>query len=950
MDCYRAFGSWSVAPPARWSVGKVAALATGIVERKIEAHAVSEFLAYAEESPAGLVIEGEAGIGKTTLVLDAIDRAAERGFRVLSARGAPAEVTYAYAALADLLSGVDIGQVTSLPELQRTALERARSGVASGGGPATDERLVATALLSVLGHFSATAPVLVAIDDAQWLDASSRAVIAYTARRLRGRAGIVASFRVEEQISTDSRLWLDLPRPEMTKRMRMTPLSLGGVHALIVARLGRTLPRPTVVRIYEISGGNPLFALELAASAAVDTSLSLAELPDSLAMQVRRRIGDVDGDVATVLLAAACAATPTVELVGSVTEQPASRVVELLESVESLNIVAIEGNRVRFTHPLFASGVYADAAASLRRAMHRKLAAQAEQPEVKARHLALAATTGDSATLSALDAAAEATSSQGAPAAAAELIELALGLGGHSPERLVRAGELCFRAGSFVAAREHLQSALADAPPGMVRCLALMWLGAVKAYDDDMAGAVEAMKEAADEAGEIAPLRLLCLLRLGLALAMADRWGEAIDCGELAVELADQVGVPGLRSQALSVLAVGKFVWGLGVDRAALATAVELEDPYGGATTYFQARAAEAVISAYSGDLERAATQMRAVQQRMQDHGTEVDLMWAANRVAAIAVWSGRYADAAEAARDAVQRCEQMGGRLSLATAWTTQAIVAAYVGRESEAREKASIAIDTAHQIGARELLKAPTAILGFLEVSLGNYTAALTVLQPLLEAFHPTHGVEIEGGAYLPDAIEALTATGRIDDAEPLVDALECAGTARDRPWMLAIGARGRGHLLAARGDLEAAERAVQQALIHHERLPMPFETARTQLLLGQLQRRRRHKQAASATLVQALDVFDSIGAPLWARRARAELTRLAATPVPGIGLTPAEERIARRAAAGLSNKEIAAELFLAPKTIEMNLSSVYRKLGIRSRAQLHSRLGAAEDQGKP
>jgi DNA-binding CsgD family transcriptional regulator len=355
------------------------------------------------------------------------------------------------------------------------------------------------------------------------------------------------------------------------------------------------------------------------------------------------------------------------------------------------------------------------------------------------------------------------------------------------------------------------------------------------------------------------------------------------------------------------------------------------------------------MIAAYTGDLEHARSQMLALQQRMLDGGTEVDIIWAAVHLAAIAVWSGRYAEATEAARQAVQRAEQMGGRLALTTAWTPQAAAAAYTGREAEARDAAKAAIDTAHQIGAPQLAKEPTVTLGFLEVSLGNYAAALAVLQPRLDAFDPIHDTEIEGGAHLPDAIEALIAVGRIDDAEPLIDALEQNGAARDRPWMLAVGARGRGQILAARGDLEAAQRSVEQALTHHERLPMPFETARTQLLLGQLQRRRRQKQAAAATLSKALSTFENLGTPLWARRARAELARLSGTRAGG-GLTSAEERVARRAAAGLSNKEIAAELFVSPKTVETNLSSVYRKLGIRSRAQLHARLNNGDTRENP
>lgn len=548
-------------------------------------------------------------------------------------------------------------------------------------------------------------------------------------------------------------------------------------------------------------------------------------------------------------------------------------------------------------------------------------------------------------TVAALDAAADATVAQGAPAVAAELVELALALGGEGVPRRIRAGELHFRAGSVGLAYKHLEIALSEAPAGVLRCMALMWLGAVKAYDDDMIGAVEAMTEAVEEAGDNPALGLLCRLRAAMALVMTDRLDEALEWGRAAVELADQLGVPGLRSQALAIWVVGKFVAGRGVDQEALQTAVELEDPHGGASTFFRARATQAMISAYIGHLELAAEQMRAVQQQMVDNGTEVDIIWAAVHTAAIAVWSGRYAEADAAAHEAMQRAEQMGGRLLLVTAWTQLAAVAAYTGREAEARVNAKAAIETSHEIGAGQLAKEPSNSLAFLEVSLGNYTAAVEVVQPYLDSLD-AEATEIEGGGCLPDAVEALTGVGRADDAQPLVEALERNGTRLDRPWMLAMAARGRGHIHAARGDLESAQRAVEEAMGHHERLPMPFEAARTLLLLGQLQRRRRRRSDATASLTEALNVFERLGAPIWAARAKAELARLTGPRGDGQVLTSGERRIAERAASGSSNREIAAELFISEKTVEMNLSRTYRKLGIRSRAGLSGALRSADD----
>ena len=923
----------------------------GLVEREAEAQAVAELLVRARSSPAGLVVEGEAGIGKTAVMLNAAEQAESQGFRVLSAQGSPAEVTYAYGAVADLMRNLDVATFATLTQSQQLALQRARVGELAVGGPATNESTVANAFLSVIERLSADAPVLLAIDDAQWLDASSRAVIGFTARRLNGPVGMALSFRTGEPGSADERSWLQFRKPESIARVGMRPLSLEAVHQLIAVRSDQMLPRPTITRIFEISGGNPLFAIELAAGAGSDVGATMVELPDSLAALVRRRIGYADEAAAAVLLAAACSAEPTVESVGRATDLPETRVVEVLESIEELRVISLDGNRLRFAHPLFSTGVYISASASRRRAMHRTLATLVDRPEIKARHLALAATTADAATLSALDAAAEATAARGAPAVGAELLELALKLAGDSAPRNVRAGELHFRAGSLVSARAHLQKALSDAPPGVLRCLALMWLGAVKAYDDDLGGAVEEMSAAVDEAGDDIGLGLLCLLRLALTLVMTDRLGEALQRGQRAVELADALGVADLRSQALSIWVLGKFVSGQGVDHQGLQTALELEDFHGGATTFFQASATQAMISAYTGDLDRAGVQMRAVQKRMLDTGTEVDIIWAAVHTAAIAVWSGSYAEATDAAQEAVQRAEQMGGRLVLVTAWTQQAAAAAYAGREAEARAAARAAIDTAGEIGAIQLAKEPTNSLAFLEVSVGDFTGALGVLQPYLDGtFNSSSGTEIEGGGHLPDTIEALTTLGRVDDAEPLVDALERNGTDHDRPWMLAMAARGRSHVLAARGDLNGAIRAAEQAVDHHQRLPMPFETARTQLLLGQLQRRRRHVRDAENSLREALATFDRLGATLWAARARAEVVRLHSPRGDGQTLSAAEKRIADLAAAGRSNKQIAAELFVAEKTVEMNLSRVYRKLSIRSRAGLSTALRSAGAEGDP
>jgi DNA-binding CsgD family transcriptional regulator len=206
----------------------------------------------------------------------------------------------------------------------------------------------------------------------------------------------------------------------------------------------------------------------------------------------------------------------------------------------------------------------------------------------------------------------------------------------------------------------------------------------------------------------------------------------------------------------------------------------------------------------------------------------------------------------------------------------------------------------------------------------------------------FDAIPGTEIMAASFVPDAVEAMVSLGRSDEAVPLIEALESNGRRLDRPWMLAVGARCRSMWLAAKGDVEAAAAKAHEAMAEHDRLPMPFERARTQLLLGQLQRRQRQKERARATLREALQSFERIGAPLWAGRAKAELARAEVVPTHDLSLTPSERRVAELAASGMTNKDVATALFISPKTVEANLVRIYRKLGIKTRAELGRVIG--------
>ena len=346
------------------------------------------------------------------------------------------------------------------------------------------------------------------------------------------------------------------------------------------------------------------------------------------------------------------------------------------------------------------------------------------------------------------------------------------------------------------------------------------------------------------------------------------------------------------------------------------------------------------MIYAWTGQLNIARRQMAAVRDRCVERGAENDLMAVAGYCTLIEIWRGNFAEAALLAQDTMERAEQVGGSRTIAL--TVRAAVAVYTGREQDARADAAAALAIAHECGVPRLAEWPTMSLGFLEVSLGRYAEALTTLQPMLDVFDSLPGSEIMIATFIPDAVEAMVSVGRHADAVPLIEELEQNGARLGRSWMLAVGARCRSMWLAAQGDVEAAARKAEDAMAEHDRLPMPFERARTQLLLGQLQRRQRQKETSTQTFREALQSFESMGTPLWADRARAELARSKVVPTHDLALTPSERRVAELAASGMTNRDVAAALFISPKTVEANLARIYRKLGIKTRAELGHVIG--------
>ena len=278
--------------------------------RSLEYEAVGAFLDSAARGPSAAVVEGEAGIGKTKMWLAAVEEARRRGFVVLAARPTVMEAHLAFVSLADILHDIDEKDLDALPVPQRRAVDCVLlRGSGESDGPA-DERAAGAALTTLLERLVTEAtPVLLAVDDVQWVDSSSRRALAFALRRICSPVALLATLRTGEGDDVGS--WLQLPPPARTRRIPLGPLSLGALHGVLAEQTGRSYPRPEMARIRDVSGGNPFYALELARAGA----LTAGTLPPAISGLVRARLDALDGTVRDALLAVALLAEPTVPLV-----------------------------------------------------------------------------------------------------------------------------------------------------------------------------------------------------------------------------------------------------------------------------------------------------------------------------------------------------------------------------------------------------------------------------------------------------------------------------------------------------------------------------------------------------------------------------------------------------------------------------------------------------------
>jgi DNA-binding CsgD family transcriptional regulator len=917
---------------------------TMVIGRRDELDALERFLASVPAGPAGLFVEGAAGIGKTRLWHEALDSARRRGYRVLSARPGGAEVQLAFAGLADLLGDALDDVLPALPRPQRRALEIALLLEDVRGVP-PDQRAVSAAFLGALRALAAERPLVVAVDDLQWLDAASAFVLAFAARRLESEpVGLLATVRLAPEEAEPAELAHALGDERLT-RLPLGPMTVAAVYELIRVRLDFPLPRSLLLRVHEASGGNPFLALELARElrhtgreVAPDEPLPV---PHGVRDLVLARLARLPESARETLLAAAALSQPTLALLERA--MPERAVADVGTAAEA-GVVDVDGDRVRFTHPLLASIHYGSASRSRQREVHNRLADVATDPEEQVRHRALAAEGPDEDVAEALADAAARAKSRGALAAGAELAEQALhltppDLPTQAHARLLIAAEQHYAAGNTVRAVTLLDDALVQAAPGPTRAELLWSLGKIRFEGQDVRVGLELFRRASEEGHDDDLLRSRILESLTYASAKHGGFPAAQEYAGQAAEFAERLGDVPTLARALARLGYLKFVCGEGLVTELFERAVSLEERLGGLGLDYGPTVMYARALSNAGEFERA----RPLLERLCNQGrasgdAAVNMpLWL---LADLEFQTGNWERAAELARESYDVAVQTGREAAEPRGLFQLAYVDAALGEVDAARTKAEHALVLTEGRGWNS--GGPRGALGFLELSLENHEAAYEAFIPAIERYRGL------GAPMMPqdfDAAEALAGLGRVDDGwELLGPAEETARRTSDLPSLQAA-ARARGLLAAAGGDLEAAQTALEEAVHVGERAGNPLSLARSLLALGAVQRRALKKQAARRTLERALEVFEQLGAHLWAERARRELGRIGGRAAPREELSATENEIVELVVAGRSNKEVAHALHLSPKTVEWNLSKVYRKLGVHSRTELAAARSAHE-----
>ena len=923
-----------------------------VVGRKAELLVLQAFLEDIGSGPAALLLDGDAGVGKTTLWREGLEMARGQGYRVLACQPVESEAKLSFAALGDLFGAVVDGASSSLPGPQARALDVALLRAEPEGAP-PDNRAVSLAVLEVLRAASRDTPVLVAVDDVQWLDAPTSRVLEFALRRLDAEGvGVLATARSGAGVATVP-LGLDRFMPEgRFRRLDVGPLTVDALGILVRTRLGTGFLRPTLVRLHAMSGGNPFFALEIARASLRGDQPATGQplpVPQSLRELVRRRVSALPADAREALLVAAAVSSPTVDVVQQAIGR--RKAADALAKGAEAGVIEVDRGQIRFAHPLFGSAIFSEATSEQRQELHRRLAGIAVDPEERARHLALGTDGPDEAVAAALDEAARRAHARGAPDAAAELFEMAMRLTAADrpdelQERSLDAANHHVAANATARARALLEEAVDRAPPGPFRARALRKLASVRAEEGSWTAAFPLFRRALVDAGEDPVLRGSMEQGLGYAGLFLGDLATAAKHTRAALELAEQGGDPAALAEALQFVVYVEFLMGTGPRWDLLERGIALE-PQTEELRLMNVlpSSTRAQLLKYTEEFDAARSAFLGLLEHAQERGQEHAIPMLRYHLAELECWAGHWDLAERHAQGAVEAAVQTGMAFYRTMALYATALVDAHRGRVDAARSAATEGLDLAEAAGVSTTRLQHLSVLGFVELFVGNPAGAHRHLGRAAE-LAAAMGIQEPGVfRFVPDEVEALVALGDLEGARALLDPFEEQGRRLDRAWARATGARCRGLLLAATGDTEGASEAMAAALEHHRRVPEPFALARTWFSQGRVQRRAKRKREARESFERALAIFRDLGAEVWAERAGREASRVGLRAPDRFALTATEERVASLVVQGHTNQQVADALFMSARTVEWNLSKIYRKLGVRSRTELAARLAGPE-----
>lgn len=888
------------------------------------------------------LLVGEPGIGKTALIDELCRRA--RGVRILKACGVESEMDLGFSALADLTKPLrDL--FCELPGAQAAALQAALALTpATPGNPFA----VFAGTLALLSAAATRSPLLVCVDDAQWIDVESARALGFCARRIYAEPiAIVVAVRSEE--------------PRQLPRRTFQVLTLRGLDVtssadLLTSASGANTTPEVAARLHTATGGNPLALLEVCAQLNRGQLEGRAEptepLPvgETIERMFAHRIAREPLAVRRALLVAATSRSGDLQEVCRALAS-AGRGTAELEHAEREGLITIAEGRVHFVHPLVRGVLLAAAEPPDRRAAHAALACAVSGPDAAIRrawHRASATAGVDDRVALELEQAAAQMTARGGLVGAATALERAAALSEESEaraRRLLGAGQAAHLAGMTDRARDRSREASEAARDPRLKADCERLRGIIELYSGDLRRASRLLVQAAEQVAPVDQAReALLLTDAALPLTAASDHRAAVELATRAVERAAGVGgeIEQIARKALgwSLILCGEARRGYPLMREGLE--VETRQPASPEALLLLHFGANAAVWIEEYDDARRLTEALIV--RFRSASALTPLPYALSVLAELEFRTGHWAAALAAATEAVGIATEIEQGGVAAYSLATLALIEAALGRDRATHDHADKALRIAGATGADSIRILVRAACGLLEMGRGRPEIAREQLAPLPAL---TRNRPRDPGVvwWQPDWVEACVRAGEMEEAERALVRLETEARMTGRQSALAAAARCRGMLASE----ETFKWHFADALARHEGTPTPFERARTQLCFGERLRRTGVRSRAREQLAEALDTFRTLGAEPWAVRAANELSATgrvrggrtgdgtSRARLPQDVLTAQELQVAVAVANGATNKEAAVGLFLSPKTVEFHLSHIYGKLQVHSRTQL-------------